>query len=74
MIKLLSIPIVGLFGILQMRQRLLCDKNEPILLMAPGEMKSWLSFYDSDIESISSQFEFIDNRALVNAKVLHQIN
>lgn len=49
-----------------MRQKLLCDKMEPILLIAPGEMKSWLSFYDSDIESISSQFEFIDNRALVN--------
>lgn len=57
-----------------MRQKLLCDKNEPILLIAPGEMKSWLSFYDSDIESMSSQFEFIDNRTLVNADILNQIN
>lgn len=66
-------PKTGLFGIIQMRQRLLCERIEPILLIAPGEMKSWLSFYDSNIESISSAFEFIDNRSLVSASVINLI-
>lgn len=48
-----------------MRQQLLRDKSTPILLLAPIEIKSWLTFYDTEIESISSEFELIDNRSLV---------
>lgn len=57
--------IVGLFGIIQRRQQLLRDKSTPILLLAPKEIDSWLTFYDSEIEPISSEFELIDNRSLV---------
>lgn len=57
--------IAGLFAIIQMRQKLFHEKSTPILLLAPNEMKSWLMFYDSEIEPICSEFEFIDNRALV---------
>lgn len=48
-----------------MRQKLLHDKCEPVLLLAPNEMKTWLTFYDSEIEPISSVLELIDNRSLV---------
>lgn len=49
-----------------MRQKLLGTKNNPILLIAPNEMHSWCTFYDNEIESISSEIEFIDNKMLVS--------
>lgn len=48
-----------------MKQTLLRDKCEPILLLAPGDIKTWLTYYDSEIEPISSVYELIDNRSLV---------
>ncbi|XP_031628749.1 ribonuclease Z, mitochondrial [Contarinia nasturtii] len=57
---------IGLFGIIQKRHQLLCDESTPILLFAPNEMSSWLTFYDSEIEPISSEFELIDNGSLID--------
>lgn len=57
--------MAGLFGIIQMRQQLLQEESTPILLLAPNDMKSWLMFYDAEIEPITSEFELIDNQSLV---------
>lgn len=61
----LFIPI-GLIGIIQMRQKLLHEKNNPIILLAPHEIQSWLIFYDSEIEIVMNEIEFVDNQTLVN--------
>lgn len=60
---------IGLFGILQMRQKI-CDKTlAPIMLLAPNDMEPWLTFYNNEIEKIAAEFEFIDNRSLVRKKL-----
>lgn len=48
-----------------MREKLLRGTCSPILLLAPNEIKTWLTFYDAEIEPISSGIELIDNRLLV---------
>lgn len=61
-----NLPVfAGLFGIIQMRQKLFHNKCDPILLLAPNDIETWLTFYDSEIEPISSDYELIDNRLLV---------
>lgn len=56
----------GLFSILQLRQKILNGNHDPILLLAPNEMNSWLRFYNDEVEPILSEFKFIDNQVLVS--------
>ena len=56
---------IGLFGIMQMRQKICDETYAPILLLAPSEIELWLTFYNNEFEKISTEFEFIDNRILV---------
>lgn len=39
---------------------------EPIILMTPVQIESWLQFYDAEIEKISSDFILVPNRQLVS--------
>lgn len=55
----------GLFGILQMKQKIYDEATLPILLLAPSELKPWLLFYNNEIEKVNMEYEFIDNRTLV---------
>lgn len=59
---------IGLFGIIQMRQKICDETYVPILLLAPNDMEPWLIFYNNEFEKINTQFEFIDNRTLVRKK------
>lgn len=56
---------IGLFGIIQMRQKICDETYAPILLLAPQEMEPWIQFYQNEFEKIRMDFEFIDNRILV---------
>lgn len=51
-----------------MRQKLLHKKNDPIIILAPHEIQSWLIYYDNEIEIVMNEIEFIDNQTLVNKK------
>lgn len=55
----------GLFGIMQMRQKICDETCGPILLLAPNEIKRWLMFYNNEFEAINTEYEFIDNQTLV---------
>lgn len=56
---------IGLFAIMQMRQKICDETYAPILLLAPNEMEPWITFYKNEFEKIGTDFEFIDNRILV---------
>lgn len=60
-----SFILLGLFGLIQIRQQLLGTASKPIILLAPGEIQSWLEYYDTEIEPILGEIEFIDNKTLV---------
>lgn len=56
---------IGLIGVLQERRRILGADAEPILLLAPMQITSWLYFYDRRIESIRNEYMLIGNGDLV---------
>lgn len=56
----------GLFGIIQMRKKLLEQNDLPIVLMAPIEINAWLQFYDKNIENICSEVTIVPNGVLVS--------
>lgn len=56
---------IGLIGVLQERRRILGANGEPVLLLAPVQIASWLYFYDRRIESIRNEYTLIRNGDLV---------
>lgn len=61
---------IGLFGIIQLRQKICDESHAPILLLAPSEIEPWIMFYKNEFEKISTEFEFIDNQKLVRKTML----
>lgn len=61
---------IGLFGIIQLRQKICDETLTPILLLAPSEIEPWITFYKDEFEKISTEFEFVDNRTLVRNALL----
>ncbi|KAL3273587.1 hypothetical protein HHI36_015020 [Cryptolaemus montrouzieri] len=59
---------IGLIGVLQNRRRALKHLNmehEPVILLAPIQLYSWLSFYDHFFERIKDEYEFVSNSDLL---------
>lgn len=56
----------GLVELLRMRKKYLPPDRTPLLLLSPkNDLKSWLFFYDNNIEAIHDDLFFIDNDSLV---------
>ncbi|KAG6454773.1 ribonuclease Z, mitochondrial isoform X1 [Manduca sexta] len=61
---------IGLIGILQARREAFeevsaADKPDPLYLLAPGQIMSWLSVYDQRFERIRQEFTLIPNQELL---------
>ncbi|XP_063361826.1 ribonuclease Z, mitochondrial [Cydia amplana] len=62
---------IGLIGVLQARAAALAnapEKNTPLLLLAPGQIVTWLTMYDSQFEKIDTEFTLIPNQNLMDPK------
>lgn len=56
----------GLLRLMELRNELMPGDREPLKLMCPKtEMKSWLFFYDNQVEAIHDDLMFISNESLV---------
>lgn len=68
----------GLVELLRMRNRYLPMERDPLLLLSPkADLKSWLFFYDNNIDAIHDDLYFIDNDSLVGfgwRKIVLQMN
>ncbi|XP_068631532.1 ribonuclease Z, mitochondrial isoform X2 [Battus philenor] len=65
---------IGLIGLLQARRAALKDLgphdlDEPVHLLAPGQIVTWLSLYDQQFERIREEFNLIPNQSLLEPKV-----
>ncbi|XP_059059090.1 ribonuclease Z, mitochondrial [Achroia grisella] len=60
---------IGLIGVLQARRRAFEDIHEeqvqPVYLLAPGQIVTWLSLYDQQFERIRADFTLIPNQTLI---------
>lgn len=63
---------IGLIGILRARQIYLNNKLEPLMLLAPKQIQSWLHFYNHRIESISQEYFLISNGDLINTALTNE--
>ncbi|XP_050670855.1 ribonuclease Z, mitochondrial isoform X5 [Leptidea sinapis] len=65
---------IGLIGVLQARRQALDEMpnptspHEPVYLLAPGQIVSWLAKYDQQFESIRGDYTLIPNQNLVESK------
>lgn len=56
----------GLIELLRMRKEYLRSDREPLFLLCPkADLKSWLFFYDNEVDAIHDDLYFIDNENLV---------
>lgn len=56
----------GLVELLRMRKKYLPAERDPLLLLSPkADLKSWLFFYDNNIDAIHDDLYFVDNDSLV---------
>ncbi|XP_031621722.1 ribonuclease Z, mitochondrial-like [Contarinia nasturtii] len=56
----------GLIELLQLRKKYLPSNRLPLLVLCPkSDMKSWLFFYDNNVEPIHDDLYFIDNENLM---------
>ncbi|XP_052759538.1 ribonuclease Z, mitochondrial isoform X3 [Galleria mellonella] len=64
---------IGLIGVLQARRQAFEDVNteqvEPVYLLAPGQIVTWLSLYDQQFERIRPDFTLIPNQTLIQDAV-----
>ncbi|XP_053694596.1 ribonuclease Z, mitochondrial [Sabethes cyaneus] len=56
---------LGLFGLLQMRRKLLGTSCDKLLLFAPEQMSYWLRLYDCRFESLSEEYTLVKNADLI---------
>lgn len=62
---------IGLIGVLQARAAAFAnapEKNAPLLLLAPGQIVTWLTMYDRQFEKIAAEFTLIPNQNLMDPK------
>ncbi|KAJ2939219.1 hypothetical protein O0L34_g8533 [Tuta absoluta] len=63
---------IGLIGVLQARrlafEEISPDYIDPVHLLAPGQIMSWLSLYDQHFEKISQDYTLLPNQALLMDK------
>ncbi|XP_038211679.1 ribonuclease Z, mitochondrial isoform X2 [Zerene cesonia] len=67
---------IGLIGVLQARREALDEVSDseaeslaqPLYLLAPGQIVTWLSKYDQQFESIRGEFTLIPNQNLTETK------
>ncbi|KAL4709976.1 hypothetical protein ACJJTC_003939 [Scirpophaga incertulas] len=62
---------IGLIGVLQARRQALSESNpeapiDPVYLLAPGQIYTWLSVYDKQFENIMNDFMLIPNQTLLD--------
>lgn len=61
---------IGLIGILGVRQKLrtngLIKFDEPVYLLAPMQIMTWLNFYDRRFAELNKEFKIVSNLDLVN--------
>lgn len=56
----------GLLRLMELRKEVMAENREPLIVLCPkSEMKSWLFFYDNQVDAIHDDLIFIDNRSLV---------
>lgn len=56
----------GLLRLMELRKEVMHDGREPLKVLCPkSDMKSWLFFYDNQVDAIHDDLMFIDNRSLV---------
>lgn len=56
----------GLIELLRFRKKYMPSNRPPLLVFSPkAELKSWLFFYDNNIEALHDDLYFIDNESLV---------
>ncbi|KPJ08310.1 Zinc phosphodiesterase ELAC protein 2 [Papilio machaon] len=72
LIKLTFAPLTGLIGVLQARREAFSEQSrvpyEPVQLLAPGQIVTWLLLYDQQFESIREDYALITNQSLLEAK------
>ncbi|XP_072932233.1 ribonuclease Z, mitochondrial isoform X3 [Epargyreus clarus] len=60
---------IGLIGVLQARRQALEElegaRSEPLQLLAPGQIVSWLATYDMQFEKIRAEFTLVPNQNLL---------
>jgi hypothetical protein len=59
--------------VLQARRDAFADTNaetqpDPVYLLAPGQIYTWLSIYDQQFEKIRGDFTLIPNQSLVSKR------
>lgn len=63
---------IGLIGILSVRQKLrksgIITFNDPVYLLAPIQIMTWLNFYDRRFSELNKEFKIVSNLDLVNIK------
>lgn len=63
---------IGLIGILSVRQKMrvngLLNSNEPIYLLAPIQIMTWLNFYHRRFAELNEEFKIVSNLDLVSIK------
>ncbi|CAI6346770.1 unnamed protein product [Macrosiphum euphorbiae] len=56
---------IGLIGILSVRQKMKASKllklNQPVYLLAPIQIMTWLNFYDRRFSELSEEFQIVSN-------------
>jgi len=69
---------IGLIGILSVRQKMKASKllkqNQPVYLLAPVQIMTWLNFYDRRFAELSEEFQIVSNLDLVNRQMLKYFN
>lgn len=61
----------GLVELLQLRKRYMPINRPPLIVLSPkSDIKSWLFFYDNNIDSIHDDLYLIDNERLVSFNVM----
>lgn len=56
---------LGLFGLLQMRRKLLGSDSEKVLLLAPEQISYWLRLYDCRFEPLHKEYVLVKNAELI---------
>lgn len=67
---------IGLIGILSVRQKMkasgLLKLDQPIYLLAPVQIMTWLNFYHRRFTELNEEFQIVSNLYLVNKYYLNK--
>lgn len=66
---------IGLIGLLSVRQKMrangLLKLDQPVYLLAPVQIMTWLNFYHRRFTELNEEFQIVSNIDLVNNKHLN---